>query len=120
MNTAISYMYRDADNYKETARVVLSGELSKTDLADILAARDENFYFIPSQVGLDDLQEKLAAYGSGDMTDSDHVWHELEDDAFEATDETPTNELTVAELADRFRTVKWNIGAALALHGISA
>ena len=119
MNTAFTYMYRDADNYKELERIVLVGELSKSDREVIMASRDDGQFFIPSQVGLTDLQERLASYGSGELTDSDHVWHSLEDDAFELTEEDPTEPaLSAADLAERFANVKWDIGRAMTENGI--
>jgi hypothetical protein len=71
--------------------------------------------FIPSQVGLEDLQSELAGYPS----DDDHVWHTMCDDTFKPTEAAPTTKLTAAELLRNFRSVggNWNVVAAVDKHG---
>ena len=118
-NTRVSYLYRDADNYKATRTFVLAGVPALGELAAIRAALDEGLYFIPSQVGLDDLQSELSAYDSAETTDGyaedpdsdpDHPWHELNaraGDGFELTAEEPTH-MSVTELAAAFGAVTWD------------
>ncbi len=84
MNTKIEYMYRDASNYKAHREEVLEGSLSATQVAAIMKATDFDG-FIPSQVGLDNLQGELMGYDSDADSDDydpfgegdDHVWHEI-------------------------------------------
>lgn len=98
-NTAISYMYRDGANYKEGERVVIAGRLT---LAEVEECLDDEDGFIPGDVGLPELQERLQGFPSGD----DHVWHELEE--MEPTAEEPTLALTADQLREAFRQHKGN------------
>lgn len=104
MNTKISYQYRDADNYKQHEEVILHGQLTEAEKERILAKRDEGEYFIPSQVGLPDLQERMI---NPFNPETDHVWHELE--AVEDTDKAPTIEMQAYALLNRFDDLEgWN------------
>lgn len=93
-NTKLSYMYRDADNYKVYRDVVFSGELRTNMILDELNKQLE--MFVPSQIDLDDLQEELQIYDSQDH-ETDHCWHEITD--ITSTDEEPTDERTIHEFA---------------------
>lgn len=95
MNTKITYLYRDAANYKETESVVVSGRMS---LGDVLLYLDEGEYFAPADVGLPHPGPKLASWPD---EDDDHCWCSLDAESFEPTDEDAT--LTAAELLGRFR-----------------
>ena len=78
MNTKLEYMYRDAENYKTYEDCILEGELSIKDLAPYLFLGD---FFVPSEVGLKDLQEQpLHVY--------DHIWHEIID--VDSVEQIPT------------------------------
>lgn len=102
MNTQIEYMYRDGENYKQFREVILVGEVT---IAELKPHYYEGSFFMPSEVGLNDLQEPpyLAC---------DHVWHELEE--AEPTDESPTVDILAKELLARFKAtgkVKWETEA---------
>lgn len=60
-------MYADASNYKVVKDVVIKGELNISDVAQYLYEGD---FFIPSEVGLDDLQP-------APFSTQDHVWHTI-------------------------------------------
>ena len=47
MNTHISYMYRDASNYKQYNEAIVEGELSLEDQNTILGCLDESEIFHP-------------------------------------------------------------------------
>jgi len=94
-NTAISYLYRDASNYKVHNHVVVEGILDEQDRKLILDSLDEGLYFIPEQVGLP------ADKYSG--TEDDHPWFELEESGFEITTDEPTIDLTAGKLCLNFR-----------------
>jgi len=94
-NTKITFLYRDASNYKMLNEVILKGAATEEDKKAILESCDGEF-FIPEQVGLD--VERF-----GDITEDDHCWCELGEDAFSETDAGPTEDITVSELAERFR-----------------
>lgn len=108
MNTRIFYMYRDADNYKQNEEIILNGEISEEEIDTIFSKLDEGLYFIPSQVGLNDLQERMCS----DIGDSDHVWHELIRGDINHTEDNPTPNhpfSDVHELVERFRQLeRWD------------
>ena len=62
MNTRIEYMYRDGANNKQWHTVIIAGTLTKDQLTPYL---EQGRYFIPSQVGLDDLPGRLHRVDSG-------------------------------------------------------
>lgn len=66
-NTSLAYMYRDADNFKQSKVVILAGEITDSMLSRIKAALGTNVdqaeelgSFIPGQVGLPDLQNQFS------------------------------------------------------------
>jgi hypothetical protein len=101
MNTQITYLYRDACNNKQVADGVVEGQLTFVDVQPYL---NEGKYFIPGQVGLEDLQHRFGEK----LTVDDHPWHELNEDDFEATDDPPTLSMRAEALLERFRTVVWD------------
>jgi hypothetical protein len=114
MNTYLCYQYRDASNYKTDIEFVLSGSVGCDDLQDCL---DDGEYFIPSQVGLPDIQDQM----SGEFpTDDDHVWHELL--TAEPTDAAPTWHMSAREILALFKraaTDGWDEAAAAERLGIA-
>lgn len=118
MNTKISYMYRDADNYKQHEEVIIEGTISDEDKKFILNKRDDGSYFIPSQVGLDDLQEKMYS----PIGYSDHVWHELHEEDIILTEDDPTPNHgfdNINDLVQKFKELKkWDVRAATEDHEI--
>jgi len=115
MNTRVEYLYRDSGNYKQFASVVLTGEITPEERARIAAALDSGEYFIPGQVGLEDLQPKMPFFPN---RESDHVWHELDPNlGIAVVDYPPTMDLDVHEFASRF-TGEWDILAAMKRLGL--
>lgn len=119
-NTVLSYHYRDASNYKAHDAIVVAGKIAFADLAPYLDNITDNA-FIPSQVGMKDLQPTMISFPSAD----DHVFHSFEygEDDFAPTSAAPTVDFTAAELIERFKKAKqdgWNISAALDRLGIIA
>lgn len=74
MNTLLEYLYRDASNYKQHGSVVMEGSLALKEVRHLLV---DGEYFIPSQAGLPDLQQKFRAQGFEYPTEDDHTWHEI-------------------------------------------
>lgn len=100
MNTRIDYMYRDADNYKTFSYEIIAGEL---ELGQIRPFLYEQEFFIPSQVGLPDLQGSI-------WTNADHVWHTIE--GLFITVEQPTVSLDAKQLLRSMRKMnseEWNL-----------
>jgi hypothetical protein len=115
MNTRVEYVYRDADNYKQFASVVLMGEITPEERARIAAGLDGSECFIPSQVGLEDLQPRMPFFPN---PDSDHVWHELDTSlGITLVDYPPTEDLDVHVFASKF-TGEWDIPAAMKRLGL--
>ena len=115
MNTAIEYLYRDASNFKHTARIVLEGPMTDEDALMIRGKLLDGSYFIPSQVGLPDLQSYFLRFGP--YTEHDHVFHELLD--VEKTSEAPTGPVSTDRLLESFRAVSgWEVSAAMKRLGI--
>lgn len=102
MNTKISYLYRDADNYKKVNECVIAGALTAEQICAIKACCDMGEYFIPSQVGLP--ERRFDRYDPA----VDHCWFELDEDSFSETIEPPTVALTAAELVNRFEECRNN------------
>jgi len=76
-NTLFEYGYADGSNYKVHSEVVLSGRLTEEQIRNMLSSLDQGEFFIPSQVGLRDLQGDFI-HGSAWDDDDDHVWHRIE------------------------------------------
>jgi len=99
MNSNLSYLYRDACNYKTFAEVVISGSLRLEDIQPFLR---EGEFFIPSEVGLPDLQKEV-------FTTDDHIWHEINE--IRNTEDQPTIELNASFLIKNFKKAfcnDWN------------
>ena len=100
MNTLIFYQYRDASNYKEFDTVIISGLLSLKDIEKYLYDRE---FFIPSEIGLKDLQPE-------NLNQDDHIWHEILEIVH--THEKPTVNFNAEEIISSFRKAsleEWNI-----------
>lgn len=102
MNTKISYLYRDADNYKKVNKCVIVGTLTTEQICTIKDCCDMGEYFIPRQVGLP--ERRFDDYDS----EVDHCWFELNEDSFSETTEPPTIALTATELVNRFEGCRNN------------
>lgn len=102
MNTKISYLYRDADNYKMHNKCVIAGTLTTEQARTIKDSCEMGEYFIPRQVGLP--ERRFDRYDPA----VDHCWFELDEDCFSETIEPPTVALTATELVNRFEGCKNN------------
>lgn len=94
-NTKISYLYRDASNYKKWNEAVLEGVITDDQIDSIIGCLECGEYFIPKQVGLPETRfEKV--------TSDDHCWFELNRDSFALTDEEADIDMDVGELVRAF------------------
>lgn len=98
-NTAINYLYRDADNYKIRNRCVLNGLMTEEQINKICLCLDCGEFFIPHVVGLD--EERFS-----EETEADYPWFELGSYSFECTDNRPTTDVTPAQLINAFQKAK--------------
>ncbi|MFZ3482221.1 hypothetical protein [Sphingomonas sp. 3-13AW] len=101
-NTEVRYLYRDACNYKQSAQAVLEGALPLEQAIAVTSALDDNCWFVPSGVGLEDLQER---FGTGWDKDADHLFHELV--ALSLTEAEATEQETAQTFHDRFLAADW-------------
>ena len=108
-NIALTYLYRDAHNYKAHATIRLSGTFTPAELAEITAKLDSGTYFVPAQLGLPPLQHQLHTYSAG-PTGADHAFHELLEIriATAADSDTPIICSTAAFLAKLRAISYWN------------
>jgi len=100
MNTKFIYQYRDAANYKVFDTAIIRGLFSLRDIEEYLYEKD---FFIPSEIGLNDLQPKK-------LTHDDHIWHEILEISY--TNEKPTVNITAEEIVLNFERAsleEWNI-----------
>ncbi|MBT3301759.1 hypothetical protein HOB87_14185 [Candidatus Woesearchaeota archaeon] len=100
MSTSITYQYRDASNFKEFDTVIIHGQLSLNDIEEYLYDRE---FFIPSEIGLNDLQPK-------NLNQDDHIWHEILE--INHTHEKPTADITAEIIISNFKKAsleEWNI-----------
>lgn len=99
MNTELSYLYRDACNYKTFSEVIIAGTMGVTEIQPFLM---DGLLFIPSEIGLPNLQPE-------DLTEDDHVWHEVE--SLRPTQDAPTIAMDAAALIAACKTANqagWN------------
>lgn len=98
----VSYMYRDASNYKTRGTASIMGPFSRADLAVLIGAltAGDDRCFIPHQVGLPDLQEQMSGETDFGEDGDDHVWHTLEALGWRAV---KTADHTWAEIGPRVR-----------------
>ena len=95
MNTKVTYLYRDANNYKIWNECTIEGSITKEQQKQILNSLHEGNFFIPRKVGLPE--------GRFDKWDSaDHIWFEMTEDAFELTEAEPSVSISVFELVNSF------------------
>ena len=100
MNTQITYQYRDAANYKEFDAVIVHGQLSLYDIEKYLYEKE---FFIPSEIGLKDLQPE-------NLCSDDHIWHEILE--VNHTNDEATINITAGKVISNFRRAsleEWNI-----------
>lgn len=104
MNTKISYLYRDASNYKVPNECIVRGLLTDEQTKAILDCLDRD-NFIPSQVGLP--ERRFDRFDP----EEDTCWFELYESGFEPTDAEATVDLSVDELVSHFLSKKnhWEI-----------
>lgn len=100
MNTLITYQYRDAANYKVFDTVIISGHISLNDIEKFLYEKE---FFIPSEIGLKDLQPES-------INQDDHIWHEILE--ISHTNKQPTVNITAQKIISNFKKAsleEWNI-----------
>lgn len=96
-NTLISYLYRDASNYKVHNEAVLEGEITEEQVQDILSHTCDGEFFIPELVGLEG--KRFNTYDPQEDT----PFFEINECGFEKTDRPPTTWLTIPKLVENFK-----------------
>jgi hypothetical protein len=98
MNTRVSYRYTDKTNCQKYTWIILEGTITWEQIEPYLYKRT---FFIPGQLGLEDLQYRFALPGR------DHPWHDIRSDDVRVTDQAPTIAITAEDLAKRFAETVW-------------
>lgn len=98
-NTKVSYLYRDASNYKVHNEAVIKGGFTPEQAEAVMACLDMGENFIPCQVGLPEKR-------FDNTTEDDHCWFELGEHSFEETDAPATVDMTMDGLVQRFMEAK--------------
>ena len=101
-NTEITYLYRDADNYKVWNSCRVKGVITPEQVQQIVKCCDSGEFFIPEKVGLPE-----ETFGS--WTEADHPWFEIIPEQFHETDQEEQVDLTVDQLVANFQKCegKW-------------
>ena len=100
MNTKMHYFYQDGSNHKVHSEVVLKGEITQEQQAEIASCLHDVSEFIPSQVGLFDNRFPT-------IEEDDGPWFELYPNVdFSQTELSPDVELSVDELVENFKKAK--------------
>ena len=113
-NTRFHYVYRDAGGNRWPNAVVLSGTITQEQEFHILLRcmmdAEQNITFFPEQVGLP-LERSMPGCRPYDPElDCDFAAIEGDYDAFEATDDAPTVDMTVEDLVKAFDQAAENWG----------
>lgn len=96
MNTLISYLYRDASNYKVWNACVIPGLITQEQIKQIMQTLVDGENFIPSLVGMPE-----SRFDS--WTEDDTDWFELYESSFTPVDQDATLDIPPDELVARFR-----------------
>ena len=99
LNTMISYLYRDASNYKARNHIVCKGEFTEPLRKKIMDSLEDSCYFVPEQIGLPITRP------DDTLTEDDHGYCELYEDDFTLVDEKPDIECSIEELSEKFSRV---------------
>lgn len=100
MNTKISYLYIDADNYKVWNEVVIKGVLTVVHKQVIQKCLLDGEYFIPRAVGLP--EKTFVDLGYRYDAQADHPFFELSVDNISTTCELPTVSISARCLTRSF------------------
>lgn len=72
-NTEFSYTYTDASNFKTRHKVILVGELTQDATDELMAIAGDEEGFIPSFLGLEDIQHKNGGVWDEEVDHDLHV-----------------------------------------------
>lgn len=104
----LSYIYRDADNFKTGVTVALPGNLDVMDVSAISRKMNWMDGFVPGQVGLPDLQQDFNEGMTWWDEERDHPFHELTSITIARVPPRDARvlDLPAAELRDRIMGVR--------------
>lgn len=109
------YVYRDAANYKARGQELLEGTARAGDIETLRAKLECGELFIPGQVGLAPLQQKLwASCGCEPDDELDHLWYEFHELRTATAEDLAslTCSGTLANLVQAFQSVQaWDVGS---------
>jgi hypothetical protein len=100
MNTEVTYLYRDAGNYKFWGRFVVLGAFSPSMVEKYLI---DGMFFVPKAIGLEPL-------ATGARNDDDHEWHTFEECAPTGSDPTVMSAHELVRRIKRAHDAGWGYG----------
>jgi hypothetical protein len=117
MNTKLSLIYRDADNYSASKDVVITGEITQQQIDKIKENLVDGCFIIAHQVGLPTPSENFGGMDNYPNWEIDHVYTMLFDGKPTSeqlhTAEVATIDMTIDELAKNISITSWDINAEL-------
>lgn len=110
--TCFDYLYRDSGNNKIHGTLLLYGTIQPEDVSEFQGYLNGGEWFIPEQVGVPPLYEKLLEL-SGGVTDEDTPFHEFDCFREPTVEDISSNRISCSAkvLVDRFKYAagRWDI-----------
>jgi len=113
----MEYMYRDANNFKAFGQLLLTGDVTDSNIIEIKSFLDSGEYFVAEQVDVPALYSQLWEYSNG-QTIADHAYHEFIE-IRSATNEEITSLAVwgdMAKLVSKFRHVRQDWDCRKSVH----
>jgi len=114
--SVFEYLYRDANNFKAFGQLLLTGNITDSNIVEIKSFLDFGEYFVAEQVGVPTLCSQLWKYSNG-PTIADHAYHEFIGIRSAMREETISLKEwgDVATLISKFRHVRqdWDCGQSV-------
>jgi len=113
----MEYLYRDADNYKAFGKILLSGNVTESYVAEIESFLNSGEFFVAEQVGIPTLYSQLWEFSNG-PTRADHAFHEFLEfcPATDSEIKTVDSWGTTDSLLEAFRDVRHEWDCSLSVH----
>ena len=113
----MEYMYRDANNFKAFGQLLLTGEITDSDIVEIKSFLDSGEYFVAEQVDVPTLYSQLWKYSNG-PTIADHAFHEFIELRSATDKEAASLEVwgDMATLSSTFHNVRQDWDCRLSVH----
>ncbi len=116
----MEYMYRDANNFKAFGQLLLTGNITDSNIVEIKSFLDSGEYFVAEQVDVPTLYSQLWKYSNG-PTIADHAYHEFIEIRSATNEETISLQEwgDIATLISKFRYVRQGWDCRQSVHCLS-